>query len=319
MKEQSDMRFHFVKDHLGSIRQVIDQDGNISSARDYYPYGSILREYNNGQEERFMFTEKERDKETNFDYFGARYFDNWIGRWTSVDPLADKYPGWSPYNYAACNPLNVIDPNGDSVWVNYGNNQSLLYTQGMSYNGGNKQVAQLINTLNIIGSVSNGNTVLASLISSTGNYNFTFNSVKANTGAFRGNNGSLGGTFYVGGFGGNLEVIAHESFHAFQHENGMSGVSIASEVGAGLFGQSIALNAGSVVGAFGNNTSQGQVYERNMTGLLYGNQFSLPRYSMAVKYFKSGSKVNAYGLYNKFPLRRPGQIPLISQFYPLIK
>ena len=60
-KEQSDMRFHFVKDHLGSIRQVIDQDGNISSARDYYPYGSILREYNNGQEERFMFTEKEPD------------------------------------------------------------------------------------------------------------------------------------------------------------------------------------------------------------------------------------------------------------------
>lgn len=38
-------------------------------------------------------------------------------RWLSVDPLADKYPGWSPYNYCINNPLKFIDPNGDSVWV----------------------------------------------------------------------------------------------------------------------------------------------------------------------------------------------------------
>ncbi len=113
----SDERFYYIKDHLGSIRQVVDQNGDISSARDYYPYGSILREYTVGDDEKYKFTEKERDKETDFDYFGARYYDSDIGRWTTVDPLASKYPGWSPYNYTLCNPLNRIDPDGLSSYV----------------------------------------------------------------------------------------------------------------------------------------------------------------------------------------------------------
>jgi len=48
-------------------------------------------------------------------YFGARYYDSDLGRWTSVDPLADKYPGWSPFNYTLNNPLKYIDPDGFDV------------------------------------------------------------------------------------------------------------------------------------------------------------------------------------------------------------
>ena len=44
--------------------------------------------------------------------FGARYLDPQIGRWHSVDPMAEKFTGWSPYHYAYNNPIIVIDPNG---------------------------------------------------------------------------------------------------------------------------------------------------------------------------------------------------------------
>ena len=93
---------------------VVDQRGEITSAQDYYPFGETLRSYtvSSGQNDKYKFTEKERDIETGYDYFGARYYDSRIGRWLSVDPLADKYPGWSPYNYTLNNPINAIDPDG---------------------------------------------------------------------------------------------------------------------------------------------------------------------------------------------------------------
>ena len=52
----------------------------------------------------FVFTGKERDEETGFGYFGARYMDHeMMTMWLSVDPVADKYPSISPYSYCAWN------------------------------------------------------------------------------------------------------------------------------------------------------------------------------------------------------------------------
>ena len=76
-----------------------DTNGYIQSTSDGFPPCS--------------FTGKEKDEETGFGYFGARYIDHELmTMWLSVDPLADKYPGISPYAYCAWNPVKLVDPDG---------------------------------------------------------------------------------------------------------------------------------------------------------------------------------------------------------------
>ncbi len=77
------------------------------------PFGEqFIDQRQTGHDIRFKFTGKERDAETGFDYFGARYYDSDISVWLSVDPLAFKYPNESPYSYVGNRPINTIDPWG---------------------------------------------------------------------------------------------------------------------------------------------------------------------------------------------------------------
>ena len=79
---------------------------------DYYPYGKILREYTVGQQEKYLTTHHERDQETGLDYRGARFYDSDIGRFLSIDALAEKYASISPFIYVANNTVVFTDPNG---------------------------------------------------------------------------------------------------------------------------------------------------------------------------------------------------------------
>ncbi len=65
---------------------------------------------------RYTFSGKERDEETGYSNFGARYLDaSLLSSWFSVDPMADKYPSISPYNYCAWNPIKLVDPDGQII------------------------------------------------------------------------------------------------------------------------------------------------------------------------------------------------------------
>ena len=62
------------------------------------------------------FTGKEKDEETGYSYFGARYYDaDLLTGWMSVDPMSDKYPSISPYAYCAWNPVKLVDPDGRKI------------------------------------------------------------------------------------------------------------------------------------------------------------------------------------------------------------
>ncbi len=105
-------RFYFLKDHLGSVKVIVNASGNVVAYDDYYPFGLVMpgrTQSSVSADGRYKFTGKERDSETKYDYFGARYYDARIGRWLQVDPMEEEFLGWSPYVYVLNNPLRNID------------------------------------------------------------------------------------------------------------------------------------------------------------------------------------------------------------------
>ena len=106
-------------DHLGSASWVTDTNGAAYQHLQYMPWGEPLldqRKSGYTYNTRYTFSGKERDEETGYSYFGARYYNSDLSIWLSVDPLADKYPGVSPYTYCANNPVRLVDPDGRD-WV----------------------------------------------------------------------------------------------------------------------------------------------------------------------------------------------------------
>ena len=110
--------FHyFAKDHLGSVRTVVDSEGEVEQVNNYHPFGGLLNDVMSGAEvQRLKYNGKELDRMHGLDLYdyGARRYDPSIGLFTSIDPLCEKYCHLSPYAYCADNPVKWVDPNGMS-------------------------------------------------------------------------------------------------------------------------------------------------------------------------------------------------------------
>jgi RHS repeat-associated protein len=102
-------RRYYAKEHLGSIRDVLDEKGQPKARYDYDPYGNLT---------------SDPDKKPEFGYAGMHYhapsglyltkyraYDPQSGRWLSRDPIGEA-GGINLYAYVGGNPVSYIDPLG---------------------------------------------------------------------------------------------------------------------------------------------------------------------------------------------------------------
>jgi RHS repeat-associated protein len=114
---------YYHTDALGSVRAVTKQvngEWAVAARHDFMPFGEEVSPQIPPQDKR-LFTGKERDAETAMDYFGARYYQADLGRFSTVDPelnvkgaLVDPRR-WNRFSYVANNPLKYTDPDGRDI------------------------------------------------------------------------------------------------------------------------------------------------------------------------------------------------------------
>ena len=111
--------FYYLKDHLGNNRVVVSPAGTATQINHYYPFGGLFGESTGNTGQRYKYNGKEFDRTHGLDWYdyGARHMSPDVGRFTTIDPMAEKYYNISPYAYCANNPMNIIDPTG-MIWEN---------------------------------------------------------------------------------------------------------------------------------------------------------------------------------------------------------
>lgn len=109
--------YYYLKDHLGNNRVVVSPSGTPLQVNHYYPFGGLFGESTGNSLQRFRFNGKEFDRTHGLDWYdyGARHMSPDVGRFVTVDPLADDYYSISPYVYALNNPIGNIDKDGRSA------------------------------------------------------------------------------------------------------------------------------------------------------------------------------------------------------------
>ena len=141
----------FLRDHLGSVRVVARPDGKAVQVNHYYPYGMAfagggmsgnagahpveggvsvaggsleiggetggmeLARPGASQPYRFLGNELYTSNSLGLYDFNARMYDPALGRFLSVDPMAEGYRHLSPYAYCAGNPVVYADKDGQVI------------------------------------------------------------------------------------------------------------------------------------------------------------------------------------------------------------
>lgn len=108
--QKGGVRYGVLKDHLGSTRSVVDNNGSAVAAYDYLSFGTVaMRSEPSPGFMTYLYTGQEFDQEIDLYNYRARFYDSNLGRFIAIDPSKQFF---SPYLYASNNPVLYIDPTG---------------------------------------------------------------------------------------------------------------------------------------------------------------------------------------------------------------
>ncbi|MDB5150140.1 MAG: wapA 1 [Mucilaginibacter sp.] len=107
--------YYDLTDHLGNARVTFNKNPTtlqaaLIQANDYYPFG--MTHATTAGTNNYLYNKKELQSELGQYDYGARFYDPFIGRWTTPDPLGEFTRRQSLYNYALNNPVRFVDPTG---------------------------------------------------------------------------------------------------------------------------------------------------------------------------------------------------------------
>ena len=102
----------YYTDRLGSVRQMVDASGVAQNTITYDGWGSVVNETNGSFGDRWKWTGRELDSETELQYNRWRYYGPGMGRWTTRDPISFAAGDMNLFRYSGNAPVLVTDPSG---------------------------------------------------------------------------------------------------------------------------------------------------------------------------------------------------------------
>ncbi len=292
--------------HLGSTAYLTNDSGQVSQVLNYLPYGEDWVEIHNittfdtTRLGMYRFNGKEKDYESGFHYYGARYYwSELLTGWLSVDPMSDK----------AWNPVKLVDPDGKEIVIKDGQ-KTYYYINGHVYTnskgrGGywdsrlGKEANKIKGNLDKMLKDKAGAKVVGRLTNSKKTYTIA---ADAQTGDGSYNHCSKKVSL-VSGKGNNLGSLSHELFHAYQDDNGRTPHTVYNEVEAYVFsgviyGASLGITSTTDM----NYNEKGVSFAKS---LKVGRPFNSDTFQYLLDNFKKCSTANWNGDYNSYP-KNPG-------------
>lgn len=113
-KDPNESVYYYHPDYIGSTSLVTSNSSQIVEENQYNPFGSVI----SGGASKYLFTGKEFDRESDIYYYGARYYDPYIGRFTQPDSMLQdptNPQSLNRFSYALNNPLKYTDSSGHYI------------------------------------------------------------------------------------------------------------------------------------------------------------------------------------------------------------